>query len=193
VRYRLILAAVFALLPSILSGCLATLGFDPVAQHLVFIPKPEFGLPQYEDRPHWLLHGQAGWCGAHEVRYGGDPGDPGVATVRAARFRDEESAAAGFSRLTPEYLSALLRDRVTGPPWPFEYGDPLPGDEVAVYEYGVRLPPVYSPDHFLPGQFSVVRAGSVIYLIETIGIPPERMSPAVLELVRGASRRPGPC
>ena len=149
-------------------------------------PRDVIDLPLHESRPYWLLRSQPGWLSAHEVRYGGDPEDPAVATIRAVRFRDDESAGRAFAHLTPSYLHLLLRDRMTHAPRPFEYPVPLPGDEVAVYEYGVRLPAEIAREVQLSGQMTAVRAGRVVLLIESIGVPPEQLVPTVESLVNAA-------
>ena len=102
------------------------------------------------------------------------------------RFRDVDSAGRAFAHLTPTYLHRLLRDRMTYAPRPFEYPVPLPGDEVAVNLYGVRLPPEIAREVQLSGQMTAIRAGHVVLLIESIGLPPEQLVPTVESLVNAA-------
>ena len=172
------------------SACLGTLRADPTAEAIARVPQPEIGLVEREHRRHWLLRGESGWCGSYEVRYGGDPEDPAVATIRTVVLRTPESAMRAHGRLTPTYLYRALSGRMTGLPQPFDYPERLDGDEVAVYQYDVRLPFLLSPDLRLVGQLTVIRAGRVVFLIESIGVSPEQLVPAVRELVRAANRLP---
>ena len=171
-------------------ACLGTLAADRGAEAIVLASAEDLALPLHENASHWLLRGQTGWCGAEEARFGGNPADPAVATVRGVVLRDPEAAARGFARLTPSYLYSLLRGRMNAVPRPTAYPETLSGDAVAVYEYDVRLPLIYSPDFVLLGQLTVVRAGRTVVLVESIGVPPERLVPAVQEMVRAAYRLP---
>lgn len=172
------------------AGCLGTLAADPRAERVALAPQAELGLPIREGRRHWLLRSEPGWCGGHEVRYGGDPDDPAIAAVRVVLFRDIDSAVAAFNQLTPTYLYNTLRGRIVDVPRPFDYPEPLAGDAVSVTQYTVRLPLVDAPDATLIGQLTAVRAGSVVILLESIGVDPQQLVPAVRELVRAANRLP---
>jgi hypothetical protein len=187
-RWRIGAAAAGLLLAAVASGCLGTLAADRSAESLALTPSDELALPLHESHSHWLLRGESGWCGAEEVRFGGDPDDPAVATVRSVVLRDHDAAVRGFARLTPAYLHSLLRGRMNAIPRPMAYPEPLDGDDVSVFEYDVRLPLIYSPDFVLIGQLTAVRAGRAVFLIESIGVPPERLVPAVRELVRAGYR-----
>jgi hypothetical protein len=176
------------------TACLGTLEVDPRAESIALVPQAELDLPLHESRRHWLLRGEPGWCGGHEVRYGGDPADPAVASVRVVVLRDVEAAEHAFNRLTPTYLHNTLRGKILDVPQPFDYPEPLPGDAVSVTEYKVRLPLVDAPDAMLSGQLTAVLAGRVVFLIESIGVHPEHLVPAIRELVRAANRLPpGEC
>ncbi len=190
VVWRALTVVLFAAAAAVCGGCLGTLRADPAAEAVALTPEPELALPRHESHRHWLLRGEPGWCGGHEVRFGGDPEDPAVATVRAVTFRDADAAARAFDRLTPAYLYSVLRGRMTSLPRPFEYPERLDGEEVAVLEYDVRLPVIVSPDASILGQLTVIRAARVVVLIESIGVPPEQLVPAVRELVRAANRLP---
>ena len=124
---RLLLAlTLIAVVASI--GCLGTLAADPRAESVAMAPQTEFGLPARDSRRHWLLRGESNWCGGHEVRYGGDPDDGGIASVRVVLFQDVESAVAAFDRLTPNYLYNMLRGRILEQPQPITYEQELAGD-----------------------------------------------------------------
>jgi hypothetical protein len=181
-------AAAGLLLAALAAGCLGTLAADRSAESLALTPSDELALPLHENHSHWLLRGESGWCGAKEARFGGDPADPAVATVRSVVLRDQDAAARGFARLTPGYLYSLLRGRMSAIPRPMAYPEPLDGDDVSVFEYDVRLPLIYSPDFVLIGQLTAVRAGRAVFLIESIGVAQERLVPAVRELVRAGYR-----
>lgn len=164
-------------------GCLGSLRHDATAEAILLAPRDALGLPVRDNRPYWLLRTAPGWRSGHEIRFGGDPADPAVATVRVARFRDAEAAHAAYARLTPTYLYAAYRDRMTDEPVPFEYPQPLPGDEVATYLYGVKLPTTAPAGATLLGQLTALRAGSAVFLVESIGVHPEQLVPALAELV----------
>jgi hypothetical protein len=185
-RWRAI--AFLSLLGALLAGCLGTLTADPDAEAITLVPEDELDLPAHGGYRNWLLRGERGWCGAHETRFGGDPDDPGVATVRAVVFRTMEDARHGHDRLTPGYLHAVLRGRMVDAPEPFDYPEPLPGDAARTFLYDVRLPLVYAPDQGIPGQLTTVRAGRVVLLIESIGVHPPQLVPAIREMVRAANR-----
>lgn len=180
-RLALALLAVAAL-PA--GGCLGSLHRDPAAEAIALAVRAPLRLPVRESRTYWLLRAQDGWEGAHEVRYGGNPGDTAMAVVRAVRFRTDAAAARGFARLTPAYLRLAFRDRLTWGPRPVPYPPPLPGDRTAVTEYGVRLPP---EDHRrLTGQMITVLAGTVVLLIDSIDLPPAQLLLAITQLTRAA-------
>jgi hypothetical protein len=182
--------SVLLLLSGLCSGCLGTLATDPRAESVALVPQSELDLPMRDSRRHWLLRGEPDWCGGHEVRYGGDPDDPAVAAVRVVMLRDMDAAAHAFKRLTPNYLYSTLRGRIVDVPRPFDYPEPLAGDAVSVTEYEVRLPLVNAPDFILYGQLTAVLAGRAVILVESIGVHPEHLVPAIRELVRAAHRLP---
>jgi hypothetical protein len=180
---RSLLLPLFAVLAV---GCLGSLRHDATAEAILLAPREVLGLPVRDNRPYWLLRGTPGWRSAHEIRFGGNPSDPAVATVRVARFRDADAARAAYARLTPAYLYAAYRDRMTDEPVPFDYPEPLPGDEVATYLYGVKLPATAPEGATLLGQLTALRAGSAVLLVESIGVEPDQLVPALAELVRRA-------
>lgn len=167
-------------------GCLGNLRHDAAAEAILLAPREVLGLPVRDNRPYWLLRTSPGWQSAHEIRFGGDPSDPAMATVRVARFHDADAARAAYTHLTPAFLYAVYRDRMTDEPVPFEYPQPLPGDEVATYLYGVKLPATAPAGATLLGQLTALRAGSVVLLVESIGVEPDQLVPTLAELVRRA-------
>lgn len=169
------------------AACLGALPHDAAMERVASAPRQALALPQYESRPYWLLRAQSGWVSGHEIRFGGDPGDGAIAVVRTVRFRDDATAASAWARLTPDYLNLLLRDRVTWAPRPFAYPGQLAGDQVSTLLYGVRLPPEMAATGMeLTGQLTAIRTGRVVLLIESIGVTPDRLIPAVEALTRAA-------
>ena len=185
---RWCVAALLAVAALVCGGCLGTLPHDPTAEAIVLAPRDVLRLPLHENHPYWLFRSQPGWMSAHEVRFGGDPKDPAVATIRAALFRDSEAAVRAFARFTPAYLYLLLRDRMTGEPRPFDYPAPLSSDELAVSEYAVRLPPEVARYLTLVGQLTLARAGRVVLLMESIGLSLDQIVTTLDELCRAAYR-----
>ncbi len=167
------------------AGCLGTLPRDPAVEQITRAPGDALHLPLREDRRYWLLRSQPGFVSAHEARFGGDPEDSAVLVVRAVRFDDIPLAARAFARLTPEYIHRVLRDRMTGLPRLFTYPTELPGDESTVSLYGVRLPPEWIGVQ-IEGQMTTLRAGRVVLLIESIGVMPDRLVPALDDITRAA-------
>jgi hypothetical protein len=172
------------------TACLGTLPADPRAEGVAMAPQSELGLPARGSRRHWLLRGESGWCGGHEIRYGGDPDDGGIASVRVILFEEIAAAVAAFNRLTPNYLHNMLRGRILDEPQPIVYEQELAGDAVAVHQYEVRLPLLDAPDATLVGLLTGVRSGRAVMLVESIGVQPDHLVPAVRELVRAANRLP---
>lgn len=189
-RWRLTIFAVATLLAALLlsAGCLGSLNYDPLTEEVALSAGDKLQLPVRESRAYWLLRGVDGWRSSHEVRFGGNPSDIAVASVRAVRFDSADAARNGFARLTPEFLSAALRDSMVDTPVAFDYPGRIPGDAAATYLYLVRLPPDTPPTYIIRGQFTLIRAGAMVILVESIGVPPDRLVPALTALVRAASR-----
>jgi hypothetical protein len=181
-------AALLALAALLCAGCLGTLRRDPAAAAAADAPAASLGLPRRDGRPYWLLRSQSGWESAYEVRFGGDTQDPAMAVVRVVRFRTADAAARAFARLTPDYLYTVYRDRMAGPPRPFDYPAPLPGDEVSVTLYPVLLPPGAGDPIY--GQLTALRAGAAVLLVDSIGVHPPQLVAALEALVRAAARLP---
>ena len=182
-------AAVLALVVGLLcTGCLGVLERDWGAERVALAPRETLGLPLKESRPYWLLRSQPGWIGSHEVEVGGGPDDPRVAAIRAARFRDVEAATRAYDHLTPDYIYLILRKRMASVTYPLDYPVPLPGDEVAVMAFDVRLPPDAGPEVRIVGQMTAIRAGAVVLLVESIGVTPQWLVPALTDLTAAAYR-----
>ena len=174
------------------AACLGTLPRDRATREVVESPGEVLDLPLHEQRAHWLMRDLPRWCGAAEARWGGDPGDAGVLTARAVRFRDENAATRALDKLTPEYLALAFRDRIEEGPTPVDYPAPLPGDEAKANSYRVRLPPE-DADFKLYGQYVAVRTGKALIITESIGLPPEQLVPAIATMVRAAEDAQGGC
>ena len=185
---RSLLVAAVVLTGALGGGCLGRSQPDAVTEQIVLASGDLLALPRYESRAYWLLRSQPGWVGSHEVELGGGAADPAFASIRAARFRDVASATRAYAQLTPDYIYLLLRKRMASILYPFAYPQPLLGDEVAVMGYDVRLPPEAGNDARLVGQMTTIRAGAVVLLIESIGIPPEQFVPAITQLTSAAYR-----
>lgn len=164
----------------LVTGCLGVLPHDARTEAVAAAPREALALPRRNSRPYWLLRSQDGWVSGFEIGYGGEPEDDGVAVVQVARFRDAAAAQRAFQRLTPDYLYLLLRDGMVSPPRPFDYPASLPGDEAAADLYSVRPPPD-DPTPIL-GQLTSMRAGAVIVLVNSIGVDPARLVPALAAL-----------
>ena len=169
-------------------SCLGGLRRDPAVQAVSTAPRGALALPVREDRAYWLLRGEPGWAAAHETRFGGDPGDGARCVVRAVRFRDEEAAIQAYARLTPAYLLKTYRDRMAREPSPRAYPVLLEGDQVAVAEFVVRFAGSENAEDPLLGQVTAIREGSIVILIESIGVEQERFVPAVSDAVRAAGQ-----
>jgi hypothetical protein len=170
------------------AGCLGGLRYDREAEAIASAPHGPLRLPVRENRAYWLLRGEAGWQAAHEIRYGGDPGDEALFLVRAVRFRDEQAAIRAFARLGYDYLFRIYRDRMVRAPSPMVYPEPLPGDESLVGAFMVRFPGNEWAEEPLYGQITAIRSGAVVILVESIGVEPARFVPAVDTIIHTAKR-----
>jgi hypothetical protein len=185
-RWRLAIAAVAVLL---CAGCLGSLSHDQLTEDVALAAADKLQLPVRENHTYWLLRGVDGWRSSHEVKFGGNPSDSAVAAVRVVRFDSADAARNGYARLTPEYLQASLRDSIVGIPTAFDYPGRIPGDNTATYLYLVRMPPDTPPNVIIRGQFTVIRAGAMVLLVESIGVTPDRLVPALTALVRAAENQ----
>ncbi len=180
---------VLALVVGVLcTGCLGVLERDLGAERVALAPRQTLGLPLKESRPYWLLRSQPGWVGSHEVELGGRSDDPKVAAIRVARFRDVEAASHAYEQLTPDYIYLILRKRMASITYPLDYPTPLPGDDVNVMAFDVRLPPDAGEDLRVVGQMTAIRAGAVVLLVESIGVTPQWLVPALTDLTAAAYR-----
>lgn len=179
------IAAVASVL--LVAACLGTLSHDSFAEAVALAPAPTLNLPVRDSRPYWLLRRQPGWLGAHKVIFGGAASDRGRTIIRAARFRDEASAALAAARLTPAYMQRLWPAEMQTPPQPVAFPVPLPGDTVLVTEYGLRLPPEEVPTEAILVQLIVLRVGRTVIVIDSVGIPREELA-LVVEALVGAVR-----
>lgn len=163
----------------------------PTARAIAESPAQALGLPVRQSGVHWLLREADGWQESYSIVYGGALADPAFAAVRVSWFRSADAAQRAFARLTPAYLYHLWYDRMTELPRYMQYPFPLPGDAAVVLAYGVRLPPELGPGP-LEGQMTVVRAARAVILVDSIGVPPERLVPAITAMARAARGLAGP-
>lgn len=171
------------------AACTSWQAYAPAAS-VALAPKATLKLPLHENYRHWLLISESGWCGASVARWGGDDGEPGVVIVRTAVFKDSSSAARAYPKMTADYIYRSLRSEMVRAPWPVEYPQPLPGDKVNVFAYDVRLPPFTGPDFRIYGQITTIHAGRSVFLVESIGVPPEQLVPAISDLTHASSALP---
>jgi len=184
---RALITALLAAAALQAAACLGGLGDSRAARSVALAPEAALELAVRADQADWLLRSQGGWCGARSVRFGGDSEDPAAFEVHAVLFRSVAQATHAYTRLTPEYLALIYRDRMTRPPRPFAYPEALAGDASATTLYGVRLPPPFSAEIDLSGQLTTLRAGRVVLLLDSVGVTPDRFVPAVERLARAAS------
>lgn len=163
----------------------------PAARAITESPAQALGLPVRQSGVHWLLREADGWQESYSIVYGGAPPDPAFAAVRVGWFRSVDAAQRAFTRLTPAYVHRLWYDRMTGPPQVATYPLPLPGDAVLVLTYGVRLP-AEAESTRLEGQLTLVRAARAVIVVDSIGVPPERLVPAITAMARTARGLAGP-
>ena len=152
-------------------------------------PAAVLALPLREERPGWLLREEAGWCAAHWASFGGGSGDAATLAVHVARFRDAGTAVTGAARLTPAYLTTLVRERMARPPHPVSPVVTFAEGTALLYEYGGQAPPsaMGTAAGALPVALAVLRSGPVVALLESIGLTPSQ-GEAVREALRDAAR-----
>jgi hypothetical protein len=73
-----------------------------------------------------------------------------------------------------------------------DYPARLPGDEAKVSEYRVLMPPD-ERDLTLIGQYTAVRSGKAVILVESIGVRSEELVPALEAMVEAAGGAQGGC
>ncbi|MER3420642.1 MAG: hypothetical protein C4290_09045 [Chloroflexota bacterium] len=170
----------------VLAGSVCTPARDaPTARAIAESPASALGLPVRQFGTHWLLREAGGWQESYSIIYGGTPADPAFAAVRVGWFHSADAAQRAFTRLTPVYLYRLWYDRMTELPRETVYPLLLPGDTVMVLAYGVRLPPEAASTR-LEGQLTLVRAARAVIVVDSIGVPPERLAPAITAMTRAA-------
>jgi hypothetical protein len=127
-----------------------------------------------------------GWEGAHQIGYGLLNGGEAVAVVRAVVFDDEPAAAAGFAKLTPEYLVRSFPSEIALMPWE----DPLQADppamQVEAYTYFIAWAPnVPSP---FPGRLVKIRQGRVVAVFASIGLSDLQLATGAAAMAREADK-----
>jgi hypothetical protein len=113
--------------------------------------------------------------------------------LRLARFRDTDAASRTATRLTPGALEQYVNDRMVMPPSPIVPPLPMPEEVELTLEYGKGIAPTRdgaSSLHALPVSLVLLKAGSLVALIESIGLSPERQQRLVADVVRAAKQLP---
>ncbi|HEV2123571.1 MAG TPA: hypothetical protein VGW38_12450 [Chloroflexota bacterium] len=170
----------------VLSGCLRTLHRNSMAETIALTPRDTLSLPVRDSRPYWLLRSQPGWLGAHEISFGGAPGDGAVVVVRTVLFENDEAASSAFARLTPGYIQLLLRDRIKEEPPPFQALPSSDSDELSVSHYQIPLPTDAGEDFVVSIDMMIARAGRVVLFVESLGLPFDEQIDTVNLLSRSA-------
>jgi hypothetical protein len=180
---------------SVVSGGAAGLGApsELSAADLIHPSAAALALPRSEAQPDSLLRDAAGWCGGQQVSFGGRAEDGATVLLRLARFRDAEAATRAVAGISPTALGELVEARMVTPPEPADPPLLLPAEVVLALAYGGRVPMAMRTEAdppVLPVALLLVQAESVVVLVESIGLPPERQQALVVELVRAARRLP---
>lgn len=168
------------------TGCLRGLVHDPGAKAVALGPEGVWPIHATSSRPHWLLRSAPGWQSAHQVGYGLLNAGEAVAVVRAVVFADEESAIAGFEKLTPEYLVRSFPSEIALMPWL----DPLQSDEpaaqVEAYTYFIPLPFAPNVPSPFPGRLVKMRQGRVVAVYSSIGLSDAQLAAGAAAMAREA-------
>ena len=186
---RLALLGPLVVVMALAASCLGALPNDRQARIVAGAPHDvleKASVRVRSARVYWLLRSEGGWRGSYEARYGGDAGDPGLMLARSVRFATEEDAARGYARLTPAYIYSALRDDMAGPGYAFDYPGQLPGDAATAWLYPVQLPAEEEASELM-GQFTALRAGRFVMLVQSIGIDPPVLIPAIQAMVDAAT------
>lgn len=166
---------------------------EPSAFDLIQPSAAALALPRSEPQPDDLLRDAAGWCDGQQVSFGGRAEDGATVLVRLAHFRDADEAARAVAGITPTALGELVGARMVTPPEPADLPLLLPAEVVLALAYGGRVPMAMRTEAdplVLPVTLLLVQAESVVVLVESIGLPPERQQALVVELVRAARQLP---
>jgi hypothetical protein len=180
---------------SVVSGGAAGLGApsELSAADLIHPSAAALALPRSEAQPDGLLRDAAGWCGGQQVSFGGRAEDGATVLLRLAHFRDAEAATRAVAGITPTALGELVETRMVTPPEPADPPLLLPAEVVLALAYGGRVPMAMRTEAdppVLPVALLLVQAESVVVLVESIGLLPERQQALVVELVRAARQLP---
>jgi hypothetical protein len=180
---------------SVVSGGAAGLGApsELSAADLIHPSAAALALPRSEAQPDSLLRDAAGWCGGQQVSFGGRAEDGATVLLRLARFRDAEAATRAVAGISPTALGELVEARMVTPPEPADPPLLLPAEVVLALAYGGRVPMAMRTEAdppVLPVALLLVQAESVVVLVESIGLLPERQQALVVELVRAARQLP---
>jgi hypothetical protein len=156
------------LLGLLLSGCLPALVHDEHTRSVASAPEGVWPIHRSSSRAHWLLRGSPGWIAAEQTGYGLYSAGEAVAVLRVVRFDTPINAAAGFARLTPEYLVRSFPGEIAFVPWADTLHGEVPTAQAEVYSYLIAFAPnVASP---FPGRLVKLRHGRFVVLLSGIGL-----------------------
>jgi hypothetical protein len=172
-----------ALAPA-LAGCLRSLVHSIEAEAVAMGPEGTWPIHASSSRTHWLLRGSPGWMGAHEAGYGLLHGGEAVAVVRTVAFTDEQSAAAAFAKLTPEYLAKSFPSEIALVPWVDPLRTDAPAAQAETYTYFIALGPHW-PSPF-PGRLITIRHGRIVAVFASIGLTDLQLAAGIAAMAREA-------
>ena len=170
----------------LLGGCLPALVHDQETRDVATAPEGIWPIHVSSSRAHWLLRGSPGWEAAEQTGYGLYSAGEAVAVLRVVKFDDPAHAAAGFARLTPEYLVRSFPGEIAFVPWPDALHNELPTAQAEVYSYLIAAAPnVASP---FPGRLVKMRHGRFVAVLSGIGLSGARIGAASAAIAYQAER-----
>jgi hypothetical protein len=178
---------ILALAPA-LAGCLRSLVHSADAEAVAMGPEGVWPIHASSSRPHWLLRGAPGWEGAHQTGYGLLRGGEAVAVVRAVVFTDEQSAAAAYAKLTPEYLAKSFPSEIALVPWIDPLRTDAPVAQAEAYTYFIAEAPNW-PSPF-PGRLVKIRHGRVVAVVAALGLTDIQLAAGVAAMAHEAEALP---
>jgi hypothetical protein len=175
------------------AGCAGAVRTDPMLSSVVEAASAPTGLPIVAYRSGELLRNEAGRCGGQRVSFGGRPEDGAAFTLEVVRFRGAETAAQAAARMTPAWLTRHIAERVASPPEFLESEAGDSSDAAITVRYDARVAPAERAATGLsevPVLLSVARAGRVVAMIESIGLPAESQAEVMRHVADAALALP---